>query len=70
MFGEFLRNNKIVAGVLTFLRVYLGWMWLSAGWGKVTGDFNAGGYLNGSIANPVLQGDLCRVFREVRSSKC
>ncbi|WP_096201943.1 DoxX family protein [Bacillus sp. FJAT-45350] len=57
MFGQFLRTNKIAAGILTFLRLYIGWMWLSAGLGKVMGDFNAGGYLNGSIANPVMSGE-------------
>ncbi|WP_188206772.1 DoxX family membrane protein [Alkalibacillus aidingensis] len=55
MFSQFLRTNKVAAGILTFLRLYLGWMWLSAGIGKVMGDFNAGGYLNGALANPVMQ---------------
>ncbi|MFD1638222.1 DoxX family protein [Evansella tamaricis] len=54
MFMEFLRNNKIAAGLLTILRVYLGWSWMTAGWGKVTGDFNAGGYLNGVVANEAV----------------
>jgi thiosulfate dehydrogenase (quinone) large subunit len=55
MIMEFLRTNKIAAGLLTFLRLYLGWSWLSAGWGKVTGDpFNAAGYLNGAVNNPVM----------------
>ena len=55
MVMNFLRNNKIAAGILAVLRVYLGWSWLSAGWGKVTGDpFNAGGYLNGAVNNPVV----------------
>lgn len=55
MIMEFLRNNKIAAGVLTILRVYIGWQWLSAGWGKVTGEpFNAGGYLNGVVANEAV----------------
>lgn len=57
MFGQFLRNHSISAGVLLFLRIYLGWTWLTLGWGKITGDFNAGGYLQGSVANPVLQGE-------------
>lgn len=57
MFGQFLRNHSISAGVLLFLRVYLGWTWLTLGWGKITGDFHAGGYLQGSVANPVLQGE-------------
>lgn len=58
MFNNFLRNNVYAAGILTFLRVYVGWKWLSAGWGKVTGEpFNAGGYLNGSLNNPVMNGE-------------
>ena len=55
MVMNFLRNNQIAAGLLAVLRVYLGWSWLSAGWKKVTGDpFNAGGYLNGAVNNPVV----------------
>ncbi|PYZ97348.1 Crp/Fnr family transcriptional regulator [Alteribacter lacisalsi] len=51
MFMNFLRESRIAAGILTVLRIYIGWLWLSAGWGKVTGEFNAGGYLNGVVAN-------------------
>ncbi|WP_416147364.1 DoxX family protein [Salipaludibacillus sp. HK11] len=54
MFMEFLRNNKIAAGVLTILRVYIGWQWLTAGWGKVTGGFDASGYLNGVVNNEAV----------------
>ncbi|MBU9722624.1 MULTISPECIES: DoxX family membrane protein [Bacillaceae] len=54
MFMDFLRNNKIAAGILTILRVYLGWQWMTAGWGKVTGDFSAAGYLNGVVANEAV----------------
>ncbi|OIJ12298.1 Crp/Fnr family transcriptional regulator [Anaerobacillus arseniciselenatis] len=55
MFMNFLRNNVYAAGILTFLRIYLGWQWLTAGWGKVTGDpFNAGGYLNGVVNNETV----------------
>ncbi|GAE27264.1 D-tyrosyl-tRNA deacylase [Halalkalibacter wakoensis JCM 9140] len=57
MIGQFLRENKYAAGIWLVLRVYLGWSWLTAGWGKVTGDFNAGGYLQGSVANPVMSGE-------------
>lgn len=57
MIGEFLRTNKVVAGVLTILRIYLGWAWLTAGWGKVTGGFHAGGFLQGAVANPVVKGE-------------
>ncbi|MCE7790867.1 DoxX family protein [Salipaludibacillus sp. CUR1] len=55
MFMDFLRNNKIAAGVLTVLRVYLGWQWLTAGWGKVTGEpFDASGYLTGVVNNEAV----------------
>ncbi|MFC0562142.1 DoxX family protein [Halalkalibacter alkalisediminis] len=57
MIGQFFRENKYMAGVWLFLRVYLGWSWLTAGWGKVTGEFNAGGFLQGSVANPVMKGE-------------
>ncbi len=34
MFNQLLRENNIVAVILTVIRVYLGWHWLTAGWGK------------------------------------
>ncbi|MFA9555937.1 DoxX family protein [Evansella sp. AB-rgal1] len=54
MFMNFLRNNIYAAGALTLLRIYLGWSWLTAGWGKVTGDFNAAGYLTGVVNNETV----------------
>ncbi|MCT8139287.1 DoxX family protein [Anaerobacillus sp. CMMVII] len=58
MFMNFLRNNVYASGILTVLRVYLGWKWLTGGWGKITGEpFNAGGYLNGAVNNPVMSGE-------------
>lgn len=53
-------ENKVVAGLLAVLRIWLGVQWLQAGWGKVTGGFDASGYLNGAIAKaageaPVVQ---------------
>ncbi|QDP40019.1 DoxX family protein [Radiobacillus deserti] len=50
MFVEFIRNNKVVAGILTFLRVYLGYEWITGGWGKITGGFDAAGFLQGAVA--------------------
>ena len=55
MFVQFLRENKYVAIILTFLRVYIGYQWLTAGFHKITGDFDATGFLQGAIAN--TQGD-------------
>ncbi|WP_416151224.1 DoxX family protein [Salipaludibacillus sp. HK11] len=55
MFMDFIRNNKIAAGILTILRVYIGWQWLTSGWGKVTGEgFDASGYLNGVVNNEAV----------------
>lgn len=58
MFGKLLRENNIVAAILTVLRVYLGWSWMTAGWGKITGGFDASGFLQGAIANPVMSGEV------------
>ena len=44
------------------LRVYLGYIWVMAGWGKITsGQFDASGFLQGALANatgehPAVQG--------------
>ncbi|ALC91777.1 Crp/Fnr family transcriptional regulator [Bacillus sp. FJAT-18017] len=53
MFNKFLRENNIVAALLALLRVYLGYAWFTAGLGKVTGGFDASGFIKGAIANPV-----------------
>ncbi|RDY66214.1 DoxX family protein [Halobacillus trueperi] len=61
MLNELLRNNKVVAMILTVFRVYLGYAWLTAGIGKITGGFEVSGFLNGAIAkaegaHPAVQG--------------
>ncbi|KIL47061.1 DoxX family protein [Jeotgalibacillus campisalis] len=43
-------NGKVAAFLWTILRVWLGIQWLEAGWGKITGGFDANGYLQGAIA--------------------
>lgn len=60
---QFLRTNRYAAAVLTVIRLYIGWLWLKAGWGKITGPepFNAEGYLKAAVAkaageNPTVQG--------------
>ncbi|MEH7094427.1 DoxX family protein [Neobacillus vireti] len=53
MMNKILRENKIVAGILTVLRLYLGYEWMTAGYHKLTGGFDASGFLKGAIANPV-----------------
>ena len=62
MLIDFLRKNKQVSILLAVLRVYLGYTWVMAGWGKITGgQFDASGFLQGALAkatgeNPVVQG--------------
>lgn len=51
---KWLRENTVASGILAILRIYLGWLWVVAGWGKVAGGFDASGFLNGAVANPVI----------------
>jgi thiosulfate dehydrogenase (quinone) large subunit len=53
MLVNWLRNNKISAGLFAAIRIFLGYQWMTAGWGKITGGFDASGFLQGAIANPV-----------------
>jgi thiosulfate dehydrogenase (quinone) large subunit len=54
MLMKWLRENTIAAGLLALVRVWFGWQWMTAGWGKITGGFDASGFLKGSIAKPVV----------------
>ncbi|WP_112182509.1 DoxX family protein [Paraliobacillus zengyii] len=59
---ELLRRNNIISGVLAIIRVYIGYSWITGGWGKITGGgFDASGFIQGAIANsagenPTVQG--------------
>ncbi|MBT2757316.1 DoxX family protein [Mesobacillus foraminis] len=57
MFVSFLRENKLAAGILTALRLFLGYSWMTAGFHKLTGGFDATGFLKGAVANPVTGPD-------------
>ena len=60
--SKFLFASKFMAPIWAIVRIYLGWMWLTAGWGKVFADggFNTrwvgfgadgvSGFLNGALA--------------------
>ncbi|MBH0231440.1 DoxX family membrane protein [Halobacillus yeomjeoni] len=50
--STWLRSSNIAAALLTVLRVYVGWKFLSAGWGKMFGEgpFDATGFLKGAIS--------------------
>ncbi|MFB3170322.1 DoxX family membrane protein [Neobacillus sp. 179-C4.2 HS] len=62
MFNNFLRENKISAAILTIIRLYLGYSWFTAGFHKLTGGFDASGFLKGATANPVKGPDGTMVF--------
>jgi thiosulfate dehydrogenase [quinone] large subunit len=52
MIIQFLKENRYASLLLTVLRLYLGWEWLNAGWGKITsGKFDASGFLYGALKN-------------------
>ncbi|MEH7253021.1 DoxX family protein, partial [Neobacillus niacini] len=63
MVMNFLRENKIAAGILTVFRLYLGYAWFTAGLGKIqSGAFNASGFLGNAVANPVKGPDGSVVY--------
>jgi thiosulfate dehydrogenase (quinone) large subunit len=62
MFNKFLRENTISAALLTIIRLYLGYAWFTAGLHKITGGFDAAGFLKGAIANPVKGPDGSIVY--------
>lgn len=51
---KFLRENVYAAGFLTLLRLIVGWAWLDAGFHKLKDGFDAAGYLNNAVTNPVM----------------
>src|SRR5690625_6067913 len=61
MIMNFIRNNKVFAGVLAFIRIYIGYAWITAGIGKLGSGFDASGFIQGAIASaegadPAVQG--------------
>jgi len=50
---KFWRENVYAAAALLLLRLYVGWAWFDAGLHKITGGFDATGFLKGAVANPV-----------------
>ncbi|MEN2767158.1 DoxX family protein [Ornithinibacillus xuwenensis] len=59
---DFIRHNKVAAGILAIIRIYIGYAWVTAGIGKLTGGgFDASGFIQGAIASaggehPAVQG--------------
>lgn len=58
---NWLRNSMTAAGILTILRLYVGFKFLTSGWGKLTGDkpFDASGFIKGAIAKSLGEKPLC-----------
>jgi thiosulfate dehydrogenase [quinone] large subunit len=53
MVMKFYKENVWAAVAITLLRLYVGWQWVDAGWHKLTGGFDASGFLKGAIGKPV-----------------
>lgn len=53
MIGKWLRENTYAAALLLIARLYLGYAWLTAGWHKIIGGFDATGFLTNAVANPL-----------------
>jgi thiosulfate dehydrogenase (quinone) large subunit len=51
---KFLRENVYAAGLMLLLRLYLGYEWMNAGIHKLTGGFDAAGFLKGALGKPVM----------------
>ncbi|UPM55068.1 DoxX family protein [Gottfriedia acidiceleris] len=50
MFINFLRTNKVAAAILTIFRLYVGYEFIHAGWGKLSaGGFDASGFLGFAV---------------------
>jgi len=62
MIVEALRKNKIVAGILAIIRIYLGYAWFTAGYHKIVDGFDASGFLQNAAANPVMGPDGAPVY--------
>ncbi|MCD9025532.1 DoxX family membrane protein [Cohnella silvisoli] len=53
MVMRWFKENVWAAVAVTLLRIYVGWQWIDAGWHKLTGGFDASGFLKGAVGKPV-----------------
>lgn len=56
MIIRFLKKSTIAMALFLAARLYLGWTWITSGLGKITEGFNPGGFLQGAVTEPVMQG--------------
>ena len=50
------KRSHISSIILVLLRFYVGYTFLSHGWQKISGGFDASGFLQGAIKNPAVEG--------------
>ncbi|MGE6631713.1 DoxX family protein [Bacillus sp. NPDC077027] len=55
MFTKFLQTNLWAAILLFAARLYIGWTWLTSGIGKLTDGFDAAGFLQFAVSEPVVK---------------
>jgi len=53
MLLRWFRENVWAAAAVTLIRLYAGWQWMHHGWEKLTGGFDASGFLQNAAAHPV-----------------
>ncbi len=62
MFVRWLRESNVSAILLTLLRLYLGYNWMTAGYHKLADGFDASGFLTNATKNPVKGPDGASVY--------
>lgn len=53
---KWLRESNVSSIILTIFRLYLGYTFLTHGWEKISGGFDASGFLQGVVKNPGVEG--------------
>ncbi|WP_237163215.1 DoxX family protein [Paenibacillus sp. BIHB 4019] len=49
-----MKESRMAAAFFVLLRLYIGMKWLSAGWGKLTGEgFSSAGFMANAVENPI-----------------
>lgn len=59
---NWLRTNKYASYLVLFLRLYIGYQWVTSAIGKITGGFDSTGYLSNIVANPVVGFDGAAIY--------
>lgn len=71
MVMNFIRSNKIIAGLLTILRIFIGYKFISMGYMKISGGgFDAGGFIQYATETPSVPGWWATFSKSRCTSKC